>query len=243
MDIWYGNAVPEMTESGMTPEINTAERRTTADDVFDFLLKQINSLKLLPGTRISEIEVARQFDVSRQPVREAFIRLADNGLLLVRPQKATTVRRFSNQRILQARFIRSAVECDVLRLVCRKGLGKHQARLERALAAQDKALKDQDVERFHDLDYDFHKALCDAADSPFVFGTIADNKAQVDRLCMLSLAEPATMDELFADHQDIMAALVAQDEPAVLKAITHHLSRLDDVVTGIRRSHAEYFED
>ncbi|MEP1207647.1 MAG: GntR family transcriptional regulator [Rhizobiaceae bacterium] len=222
---------------------DSTTRRTSADDVFDYLYGQINTLTLLPGTRISEIEISRQFDVSRQPVREAFIRLANRGLLLVRPQKATVVRRFSTEKILRARFIRTAVECEVLRQACRRPLGKHKAKLERALLAQEKAIKEQDIDRFHALDYDFHRALCAAAGSEFVFETIVDNKAQVDRLCILSLSQPATMDELIADHRKIVDGLIVQDEAKVLEVITYHLSRLDGTVSSIRKSHADYFED
>ena len=107
----------------MVQDLNTIERRTSADDVFDFLFDQINTLQLLPGTRISEVEIARQFQVSRQPVREAFIRLSNLELLLIRPQKATVVRQFSHTKILRARFIRSAVETEVLRRACAKPLG------------------------------------------------------------------------------------------------------------------------
>lgn len=223
--------------------LDTASRRTSADDVFDYLYGQINSLALLPGTRISEVEISRQFDVSRQPVREAFIRLANRGLLLVRPQKATVVRRFSNEKIARARFIRTAIESEVLRRACKRGLGKNQPKLERAIEAQQKAVDSQDIDRFHALDYDFHRMLCAAANSEFVFETIQDNKAQVDRLCMLSLAEPAAMDVLLIDHRNIVEGLIDQDEDRVIEAITHHLSRLDDVVVGIRKSHADYFED
>ncbi len=227
----------------MAQDIGTAERRTSADDVFDYLIAQINALKLLPGTRISEVEIARQFDVSRQPVREAFIRLANRDLLLIRPQKATIVRRFSNQQIMRARFIRHAVECEVLRQACAKPLGRHKARLERSIDAQERAMKSGDIARFHELDYEFHKLLCVAADSEFVFDTVADNKAQVDRLCMLSLSEPAAMDELFLDHQMIVQGLIDGDEAKVVGVITVHLSRLNGFITSVRKSHADYFED
>lgn len=223
--------------------LDTAVRRTSADDVFDYLYGQINSLALLPGTRISEVEISRQFDLSRQPVREAFIRLANRGLLQVRPQKATVVRRFSSEKIARARFIRTAIESEVLRRACKTGLDQHKSKLERAIDSQQKAVDSQDIDRFHALDYDFHRALCAAANSEFVFETIQDNKAQVDRLCMLSLSEPAAMDDLLNDHRSIVEGLIDQDEVKVIQAITHHLSRLDDVVAGIRKSHADYFED
>lgn len=227
----------------MPQSLAALERRTSADDVYDFLYSQINTLKLLPGTRISEIEIAQQFDVSRQPVREAFIRLANHGFLLVLPQRATVVRRFSNDKIKRARFIRGAVECEVLRRACRKPLGKNQIRLEKCIEAQENAISAGDIDRFHALDYEFHKLLCSAGDSDFVFESIVENKAQVDRLCLLSLAEPAAMDELFDDHRRIFGAIMDGDEDEVVKEITYHLGRLDDVIAGIRKSHADFFED
>lgn len=227
----------------MVQALTKPVRRTNADDVFDYLYGEIVSLKLLPGTRISEVEIAKQFDVSRQPVREAFIRLANLDLLLVRPQKATVIRRFSSERIKRARFIRLAVECEVLRRACRLANGAYQRRLDRDLENQRIAILDQDVDRFHALDYDFHKHLCDAADCRFMFRTIADNKTLIDRLCVLSLAEPAAMDELYDDHSRIVEALKASDEDAIITSLRTHLSRLDDVIFGIRKSHADFFED
>ena len=227
----------------MAQDLTTIERRTSADDVFDYLLAQINALKLLPGTRLSEVEIARQFGLSRQPVREAFIRLANRGLLLIMPQKATIVRRFSHEKIKRARFIRYSVECEVLRRACGRQLGKFKGRLDRNLEMQRNAMTDGDIDRFHNLDYEFHRLLCAAADSEFVFEDIAYYKAQVDRLCILSLTEPATMDELLQDHVRLVGGLSEQDEETVLKVIKHHLSRLDDVVASIRKSHAIYFED
>ena len=82
----------------MAQIMTTHHRGTNADDVFDQLHSQIVSLEMLPGTRISEVEIASQFKVSRQPVREAFIRLANLDLLLVRPQRATEVRGFHRRR-------------------------------------------------------------------------------------------------------------------------------------------------
>ena len=91
---------------------------------------------------------------------------------------------------------------------------------------------DQDVECFHALDYESHNALCVFADSEFVFETIVENKAQFDRICMLSLAQTATIVELIGDHKSIAHALIERNEAAVIEAITKHLSLLDDVVTG-----------
>lgn len=220
-----------------------AARRTNAEDVFDALHGEILALRLLPGTRLSEVEVAKRFDVSRQPVREAFIRLANLNLLSIRPQKATVVRKFSHQEVTRARFIRMAVECEVLRRALTARTNRDLARLEKNLGEQERAIAAGDVARFHAQDYEFHRLLCCAADHELMFKTIADYKAHVDRLCILSLTEPTTMDELLADHRTIHAALDARDEPRLLATIRHHLGRLDETIRSIRKSHTDYFED
>ena len=69
----YSLAKPE--EDTMTSAARTRERRTSVDVVFDTLHNAIVTLEMLPGDKISEAEIAAQFSVSRQPVRDAFSRL------------------------------------------------------------------------------------------------------------------------------------------------------------------------
>ena len=102
----------------MLDRVDNFQRRTTSDVVFEQLFEEISSLKLLPGAKLSETDIAQRFGVSRQPVRDAFNRLENLDLLLIRPQKATEVRGFSMQRIAHARFVRLAVELEVLRHAC-----------------------------------------------------------------------------------------------------------------------------
>lgn len=223
--------------------MNRQERRTNADDVFDYIYDEISHLRLLPGTRLSEADIAERFSVSRQPVREAFIRLANLDLLLVRPQKATIVRPFSSEKIKRARFTRMALECEILRRACVYATSQDEQRIERDLAAQRKAIKSGDTERFHSLDFEFHRHLCEAGRSSFMISTIEESKLLVDRLCVLSLSEPTAMEELLEDHQLIAKALVNRDEALIIEAIKSHLSRLDSVIAGIQETHAGFFED
>ena len=99
----------------MVQVITQNERRTSVDEIFEELHEQIVTLQLKPGDRISEAEIATRFSVSRQPVRDAFSRLVNLDLLLIRPQRATEVKRFSMRQIEKSRFIRSAIETEVLR--------------------------------------------------------------------------------------------------------------------------------
>ncbi len=227
----------------MSGQIDVFDRRTSADVVFDHLRREIDRNQLSPGTKISETEVASRFGVSRQPVRDAFNRLANLDLLLIRPQKATEVRGFSTSRISQARFVRLAVELEVVRRACEVWDDARAKPLDKSLARQRKAIESGEVEEFHKLDYDFHKMICALSGNANVFETIHACKAKIDRLCLLSLTDATEMPVLLQDHQSLADALLARDAEECVRIVRTHLSRLDRTIRDIREEHSEYFED
>lgn len=220
-----------------------AERRTSVDDVFDALHQQISTLDLKPGDRISEAEIAAQFGVSRQPVRDAFSRLANLGLLLIRPQRSTEVRRFSMRDITKARFIRAAIETEVLRRAAARCDAAGEAELRAALMRQEATVELSDVEAFGRLDYEFHGSLCQIAGVDYAFDVILEEKAKVDRLCMLGREKEQRMPELVKDHRAIADAVIAHDADAAVSAGMKHLSRLDETIRRITATNANYFDD
>lgn len=220
-----------------------SERRTSVDSIFDHLYNEIACMRLLPGTKISEAEIARLFEVSRQPVRDAFNRLENLDLLLIRPQKATEVKRFSFTAITTARFVRGAVEAQVLRHAARLCTQKQSDLLKASLDKQRVVVKDNNFDNFRALDYKFHQTLCNIGEVDFAFDVIAKEKAKVDRLCMLGLSHDERLDQLLDDHINIAAMVSANDEEGAVKAGMLHLSRLDSTINAIREKHSDYFDD
>lgn len=219
------------------------ERRTSADIVFDTLYDQIVGLKVLPGTKMSEVEIAKRFGVSRQPIRDAFSRLSNIGLLHIRPQRSTIVRHFSLSEIQNARFIRAAIEVEVLRLACLDRDTSFDAQLRDNLEQQKETMAANDADTFHQLDYEFHRLLCRAARSEFAFEAILEKKALVDRLCMLSLTSRAAISDLLNDHMEILDGVMSANNKMVDTAIRRHLDRLTPTIEYIHETHREYFEE
>jgi len=218
------------------------ERRTSVDEVFDYLHDQITSLELRPGDKISEADIAARFGVSRQPVRDAFSRLANLDLLLIRPQRATEVRRFSMREIEKSRFVRAAVEKEVLRRASALCSAEGAEMLDAALTEQDKALEASDVARFGKLDYEFHKTICEIAQASFAFDVIMTEKAKVDRLCRLALSKERRLPDLVTDHKRIAEAIKSHDTDQAVEVGMFHLSRLDETIDLISETNENYFE-
>ena len=222
--------------------IKSHKQPTAADLVTGQLREAVLSLGLKPGERLSESEVSLRFGVSRQPVREAFARLEAEGLLLVRPKRATTVRGFSLERIDHARFVRLAVEIEVLRRGCAVWDARRAGALEANLEEQRRALADRRADDFHRLDYRFHELVCELSGQPSAYRTVEESKRELDRLCVFSLVDRDEFAVLVEDHERIATALRERSPDAAEAAIREHLTRLDGTITEIRKSHSAYFE-
>jgi DNA-binding GntR family transcriptional regulator len=221
------------------PSLEPARLPSAADQIFAALYRQVMTLELPPGTRLSEAEVARQMGVSRQPVRDAFWRLSQLGFLTIRPQRATTVSAISERSVHQARFVRTALEVETVRLAVERRSAAAVAELRRQLAAQEAAVAAGDRETFHGLDDEFHRMICELAGAGFAWSLIREHKAHMDRVRFLSLAFSA--EQALADHRVILAALAAGDTGTAVATVRAHLARISEIIARIRGEHADYF--
>ena len=214
-------------------------RPSVADQVFDLLHAQVQTTALPPGTKLSEAEVARQLNVSRQPVRDAFFRLAQLGFLVIRPQRSTTVSLISSHAILKARFLRSAIEVEVIRRACTALTPDDLAGLEAILTAQQAAIDAGDTSRFHRLDYTFHRTICDGLGLDFAWDVIRDYKAHTDRIRLLSLSFAAQT--AWSDHRDILDALHSRNTVRAEAAMRLHLDRIIAILDRVRSENHDWF--
>src|SRR5207244_11982338 len=91
--------------------------RQAAPQVFERLRGMIIALDLPPGSSLSRAALAEQFGVSSTPIRDALMRLDEEGLVEVFPQYATVVSRIDVHRAQQAHFLRQALELEIVRLL------------------------------------------------------------------------------------------------------------------------------
>jgi len=216
--------------------------QSTADIVYHRLYEEIVNLDLLPGSKISEAEVSRRFEVTRQPVRDAFKRLGNLDLLEIRPQRATVVRRFSLDEIANTRFIRLALELEIIEAACKNWTDVNALTLQTNLAEQKAALDAGETDTFHTLDYAFHELICTLSGNPMAFDTIAQCKQKVERLCVLSLTHDHASASILDDHSAIADALASGSVAQARKAVRLHLSRLEDTIAEVHQQHAGYFQ-
>ncbi|SDD64246.1 DNA-binding transcriptional regulator, GntR family [Paracoccus isoporae] len=202
------------------PELDFAV--STAQQVYRWLREEILRGNLIPGARLSESEISGRIGVSRQPVREAFIRLAADGLAEIRPQRGTYISRISVSAVMCARFIREAVESDLSRKVAARADAEMVRRFEAEIAAQRRALSREDAVEFVNLDDRFHRLLAVEAGEDAVWSVLEGLKSQMNRLRHITV-KAFDAHKLIDQHEAIVDALRAGDADAAEAAMRRHL--------------------
>jgi DNA-binding GntR family transcriptional regulator len=213
---------------------------TMALRVVGALRDDIVTMVLKPGDVISESDIAALYGVSRQPVREAFIRLAQQGLLLIRPKRATVVKKISPEGVRQSRFIRESIEVEIIRRLASHP-GSAAGVLSDLIVDQEAASNAHDSRRFHTLDELFHRTLARLAGVEYAWQLIDDHKMQLDRVRYLTLGTSSSQLAI-AEHKAIVGAVEAGDPPGAEAAMRAHLARAEVLLSQTIAAHPDYFE-
>jgi DNA-binding GntR family transcriptional regulator len=210
--------------------------------IHDWLRRAILEVVIEPGAAIREMEIAARFGVSRTPVREALQRLADEGLVEIRPQRGTYVALLAMARIEEALFVREAVECAVLQRVL---LRADRARIARALQdlvdMQAAAIAEGDNAAAMDADARYHRALVEASGLPGVWDAVARARDLHHRIRAIAVPELGSARQAIADHRAIARALRAGNEALARQRMAAHVARNLDLARTIAVRHPGYF--
>lgn len=213
-----------------------------SDRVYDALVDAIRSLRIPPGTSISEEELAGQLGVSRTPVREAITRLTDAGLLEVIPQVSTRVARISLQEVREAWFVRESLEQAALGMICRQGPPDVLA-LRAEIRNQRAACAAGDVDTFFIADEALHSAIFALSGYSGAWRAVVRIKIQLDRLRRLSVPDIRVVTELVDEHEAIVDALEVRDFAEAARHLQSHARRVLVMEPELRDKYPAYFRD
>lgn len=197
--------------------------RSTAQNVYALLRSDIVLGVLRPLDPIRENEIAERLAVSRTPVREALLRLANLGLVDIFPQSGTRVAPIRLEKVKAAQLIREAVEVEVVRRACKSATETDFATLQHLIEDQVIAANRNDLRRLFELDEEFHRAIHRAAGLLPVADELEDVKVHLNRLRFVSVNWPRGADKITGEHETVLSALRARDKKRAAEAMTVHL--------------------
>ncbi|CAO3457888.1 GntR family transcriptional regulator [Azospirillum largimobile] len=214
---------------------------TAADAIHRDLRAEIVSLRRKPGDPIAEKQIAEAYGVSRTPVREAVLRLADEGLIEIFPQSGTFVARIPLEALPEAGVIRKVLERATVRFAAERASRSQIAALRACLEQQREVDAVGDANGFHQADETFHAQITEMAGYPGFWTIIQQAKVQLDRCRRLTLPVPGRMRTVIAEHEAIVEAIAAHDPDRAERSLILHLDNLQITVDDVRNAAPLYF--
>ncbi len=195
--------------------------------VYLALRRDILNWRLLPGRRLSEKDIAGRMNISKTPVREAFIKLQDEGLLEIRPQRGTYVSLMDMEQIEEVRFTRFCVESTVLSLFISSSPDeKILSSMDSILDTQEQTIAGRDVDGFVESDDSFHREFFLACGKARTWSFIDHFSPQYKRLRYLSLQNYLDFGKVLAEHRAILSACRRRDSNDALHWLSMHLNKI-----------------
>lgn len=216
-----------------------------SDEIYEDLCNKIEKLVYLPGDKISENELCRQYGVSRHIIRTVISRLKERMLLTVYPQRGTFVSLIDIKTVELILFIRESVEQEAIRLL---QFEKQEVRdrmseaMKACIERQSIAISDNiDMDAFYLLDNEFHGCLLEAVGKKDVMGIIREDYIHFRRWRNFDVVRSGRQREIIEEHTALMHALVKNETKEAHEILHMHLNT-ENRLRHIREKVApEYF--
>ncbi|HFG2159296.1 TPA: GntR family transcriptional regulator [Vibrio cholerae] len=217
-----------MKSSPLVRQASTEKESTKSENLTEYLIEAIVEGQLAPGSKISEPELAKQFQVSRGPLREALMRVEGLGLIERIPHIGARVIQLSPTKLVELYAVREALEGMAARLAARNITEIELAGLESLLSTHSTHIDQvEGASYFHQQgDFDFHYRIIQASRNQQLIGLLCDELYHLLRMYRYqsprSHSHPV---EALEEHKFILRAIRQRDEELAEMLMRRHISR------------------
>ncbi|WP_336758693.1 GntR family transcriptional regulator [Paenibacillus sp. USHLN196] len=221
--------------------LNQKIRGSTRAYSYNLLKERILHLELKPGTKISEKEIADELQVSRTPVREAFMKLAEEELLDIIPQSGTIVSHINLEHVEEGRFMREKMEKEIVTLACVSFPEEFRFRLETNIVMQEVCIGKNNFYRLFELDEEFHQILFQGTGKLRTWKMLQQLNIPFNRLRLLRLAEDSNLEVIISQHKEIYRLITERKTDQAVQVMEAHLRLVVIEQESIKAKYPHYF--
>lgn len=191
-------------------------------DAYLQIVRDIRAGMLMPGDRLTEMDLAARFGISRTPVREAIRQLEADGLVVHMPHLGATIRTLNHSEISELYEMRAVLESTSARFAARAASA---VEMEEIAAIQDAMARATSAEDRYRQNQNFHAAILDAARNRFLLRAVQSVQKTLLILGRSTMEKPDRAVAAVAEHSAILKALNARDEDEAERAMRQHIQR------------------
>ncbi|WP_234121581.1 GntR family transcriptional regulator [Clostridium hydrogenum] len=218
-------------------------RNLTGKKLYELLKEDIIQLHLEPGLNISEKGISEKYNVSRTPVREAFLLLSKDELLDIYPQKGTFVALIDLSKVEEARFLREHMERAIIKLACTTDFPEEKLLiLEMNIKIQQMCIKKKDYIEAFKADENFHKTIFEGCNKLRTWNTICQLEMDFQRIRVLTLTSNLKVDDITSQHILLIDAIKNKKTDVADEIMKNHLTMINYNLNKIKETYPKYFK-
>lgn len=214
---------------------------TLSEAQYERMRAAIISMDLLPGTPISEKDIALKEGMSRTPIREAILRLTKENLVEVVPKSGTFVARIPISSLPESLIARRALEGMTTRSAARHARRSQVLELHAIIERQREMAELGDIKGFHRVDEGFHEMIAIIGKLRGLWTLVQQVKLQVDRFRHLTMQEDGRMLMVVKEHAAVANAIEQKDEAEASARMEAHLTGLQLHIAHAVEANPEFF--
>ena len=211
------------SNSGM--QARQARTPATAE-AYHLLKEQIITLRLLPGQLLLVQQLSRALGVSRTPVREAMVRLVEDGLVEPAQGRKFRVAPITPQSLADLYETRIALECQAVGQVARSSSREMLEELDAVIGQMEHFLHSGDHQRFFEVDNFFHQRILEFHGNQLMLEFLQRIKDRQQRIRFFSASSVSRMSDTLSEHRAILAAIGSRAEEEARQAVRLHLENV-----------------
>lgn len=198
-------------------------RKTLREQVAEILRKKILNGEIKPGERIIEADVAKAFQISRGPVREALRQIEEEGLVTYESHKGCIVKTMSYEDMQEAYLIRSTLETLAAKMCSGNLPSDLEERMERNLEKMGEAAEKRDLYQIVELDEEFHSCVVMSSQSEKLYKVWKSlESGNTSAYFTMETESLVPFDVLKANHQRILKAFRTKSVEEICREIENH---------------------
>ena len=195
----------------------------TSLEIADWIRERIRRGQFAPEQRLVEVDIIRKTGGSRLKVREAFQRLAAEGLVDIEPFKGASVRSTSLEEVRQIYRARAVLEGVTAADFAISATEEQRKRLQQLQDELERCVEDRAPERFGRLNAEWHQLLVDGSGSTLIGELLERLTVPIHRLLFDSFYDAERLRTANEDHRRILKAILERDAPAAEQAMRDHV--------------------
>lgn len=211
----------------------------SSQKIYEKLLKKILEFEIYPGTRVTETELASDFNVSRTPVRAALQRLAIEGHIVIQPKQGCFVRAVDIEKISNYYDVRVHLEAAAVELAC-ENMGDDELDALEEIWNPARVKKSLNMDEVKSLEEAFHIEIAVASGNAVLVGYLEDVNNHIRILRRLGFPDRKSVLETFVEHYELCQLIRARNVRNARKAMIAHIRKSQQIARSVTLSQLQH---